>query len=322
MKTSKIVVSVIAMAIIIVGIYFFTTGSSNPSNIRVGYLTSWAEGSFPIEAMREAGIAEKNGLNLSYEKFQVGPPLVEAALSNKLDVFLTGWVPAINLMTKSEDWVIVAKLTYFPIALMARNGSGIQSVEELKGKKIGVPYGSGAYPVVLSSLINHGLTPGKNVEIINIKPADMGSALQATQVDAVAWVEPSITVLQQKGLAYPIENYEDIGFIVFSKFYVKEHPEDVRKFLKAFKESQLYVAQNKKQAFKWFSDESQYDISLIESLKITDNNFNAKTLSDVDMTINQSWIEATQKKIDWEFEQKIIDKDVNLASKIDLSYLG
>jgi len=291
------------------------------NKIRLGYMPSWAEGTFPVVAMKNGKIAENNGLDIQYIPSEYGPPLVEGALARKYDVIFTGWVPAVSLMSKSDDWVVVSKLAYFPMALMARNGSNIKTVEDLKGKKVGVGYGSGPYPLVITSLKEAGLEPGKDVQVINMKPADMGVALKTSQVDAVSWAEPSITLFKEHKLAHIIEEYEDIGFILFSKQFVKNHPEDVRKFLKAFKESQVYISQKMNLIFKWFSDESQYDISLVKSLKVIEPNFKVKNIKEVDISINKNWIKKTQTKINFEYEEKIIDKKINLVDKIDLSYL-
>lgn len=321
MKTSIKIIIGIVLVVALISVFFVYQNTGKTESIRLGYMTLWAEGAFPAEAMREAGIAERHDLNVSYVKVQYGPPLVEAALSNQVDVIFTGWVPAVNLMTKSDDWVIVGKLAYFPMSLMARNGYNVQSIEGLEGMKVGVGYGTGPYPLVIDSLQNAGLIPGKNVEVINLKAADMGVALKTSQVDAVSWAEPSLTLFKQQGLAYSIKDYNDLGFIVVNKQFLKEHPNEVKEFLEAFKESELYIAQNKEQVYTWFSQESQFDISLIKALSYTEPNFNAKTLQDVNLNISSEWIEATQKKIDFEYNQKIIEKVVNLTERIDLSYL-
>jgi sulfonate transport system substrate-binding protein len=320
-KIKSTILCALLIGIIFLAYMFTVSHKSESENIRLGYMTTWAEGSFPVQALRNAHIAENNRLNITYDKFQYGPPLVEAAITGQENILFTGWVPAVTLMSKSEDWMIVGKLAYFPMSLMARTGSNISKIEDLRGKKIGVGYGTGPYPVVMLSLKEHGLVPGKDVEIINMKPADMGAALQTSQVDAVAWAEPSITLFKEKNMAYPIENYNDIGFIVVSKKYAKEHPKEVKRFLVAFKESELYMSQNKEQIFNWFSEESQYNITLVRALITTEPNFNAKNISDINVAIDQSWIDATQKKINFEYETGLIASPLNLSEKIDMKYL-
>lgn len=304
------------IVLVILGVSFFINSHVPEKNIRVGYMITWAEGSLPVQAMRNGGVAEGHNLNLSYVQFQYGPPLIEAALSKQVDVLFTGWVPAINLMTKSDDWLVVAKLNYFPMALMARNGYEIYSVKGLENKKIGVPYGSGLYPVVVMTLKENGLVPGKNVELVNMQPVDMAAALKSSRVDAVAWAEPSITILNKQNLTYNLVEYNDISFIVFSKSFVQENPEAVKNFLEMYKDSQLYISKNKQEVFKWFSEESQYDLKLINSLNFTDPNFNADSIEDISLEITPLWINLTQQKIDFEFNEKIIDKRINLSEKI------
>ncbi len=291
------------------------------NQLRLGYMPLWAEGTFPVVALREGKIAEKNNLDIQYIPSEYGSRLVEGALARKYDIIFAGWVPAINLMSKSDDWMIISKLAYFPMALMARHGSNIRTVKDLKGKRVGVSYGSGPYPLVISSLRKEGLVSGKNIELINMSPADMGDALKTSQIDAVSWVEPSLTLFKQHNLAYPIEEYSDISFIVVSKSYMAEHLEEVKKFLYAFKESNVYISKNKEQIYKWFSKDSLYDLSLVKNLKIIEPNFNAKTLSQVKLSIEPSWIAETQKKIDFEYDEKIINKKVHLSEKIDITLL-
>lgn len=51
-------------------------------------------------------------------------------------------------------------------ALIARDGSGITKVEDLKGKKVAVPLGSTAHYSLMGALKNAGLTSA-DVEVIN-----------------------------------------------------------------------------------------------------------------------------------------------------------
>ncbi len=322
LKNFKIIIIISIIIIILVGLFSITSKDKDLEEIRLGYMPIWAEGSLPVQALRDANIAENNNLNISYAKFHYGPPLIEAALSKRIDVLFTGWVPAINLMTKSDDWVIIAKLNYFPAALMAREGTNLKEITDLENKKIGVPHGaSGLYPIVVMELKDNNLIHGKNVELINIQPADMSVSLSAKRVDAIAWAEPLITILEKQEIAYPLKEYTDIGFIVISKDYLERNPEKVTKFLNAFKESMLYVSKNKEETYNWFSKDSLYDIDLIESLRYSDPNFNAKNIQDIDLTINQYWIDITQEKIDFMYQEGIIDKRIILLEKINLEYI-
>lgn len=325
LKVSIAITLLVAVLIFIFGFTRFSPFAVSETNsepiLRVGYMTTWAEGAFPAEILKNTPLLENNQVNADFVPFQSGPPIVESALAGQLDATFLGWVPTISLISKSDDWVIVGRLAYFQMALMARNGSGVQDVKDLRGKNVGIPFATGPHPIVIMSLESVGLDPERDLKVMNLKPADMGAALNAKQVDAVSWGEPTITLFKQKGLAYSIQNHTDIGFITVSKKYALEHPEELKSFLQAFKESQLYQAQNKKQVYQWFSEESQFDLSLVESLIKVEPNFEANSLDEVNLHIPQEWIDSTQKKIDFEYLEGIIDKPINLSEKIDLSYL-
>ncbi len=81
-------------------------------------------------------------------------------------------------------------------------------------------------------------------------------------------------------------------------------------------EAQYYFANNKQEVFKWFSEDSKFDIELVESLKLIEDNFYATDINDVELKIPNKWIEETQRKIDFEYEEGIIDKRVILKEKI------
>ncbi|MBU1198664.1 MAG: ABC transporter substrate-binding protein [Nanoarchaeota archaeon] len=321
--TTKKQVSKIIIIITVIFLAIITTSCNKETEtLKVAWMTTWTDGGLTAQALKNTDILEKNNANAEMISFLYGPPMVEAALSNQVDVLFVGWVPAVNLMSKSDDWIIVSKLAYFPMELMAREGSGIQSVNDLKNKKIGVPYATGPYPHVVNSLKEKGLIAGKDYELVNLKPSDMGTALERAYVDAVSWSEPSLTLFAQKKLAYPIEEYTDISFIVVSKSYAENHPEQMKNFLKAIKEAQFYVSQHKEEVFGWFAEESRFDLSLVKSLKIIEPNYDANSIEEVDLTISDFWIKETQKKIDFEYQEGILSKKLVLSKKIDQSYIS
>lgn len=330
-KTLGILIGFLAIALIVFMSIsdFQSTGKviSNPQSagndvLKVGWMTTWAEGGITIEPLKNTDILEENNANVELVSFLYGPPMVEAALSKQIDVLFVGWVPAVSLMSKSDDWIIVSRLSYFPMELMAREGSGIQNIKDLQNRKIAVPYATGPYPVVIDSLKGNNLEPDSDVVIVNIKPSDLGLALQSGEVDAVAWAEPSLTVFKQNSLAYPIEEYEDISFIVISRSYAEANPKQVKNFLKAVKEAQYYTSQNKEQVFEWFAEDSSFDLDLIKSLKIIEPNFNTNSLEEVKLDISEFWIDETQKKIDFEYQEGIIDRRVVLRNRLNLDFLN
>lgn len=311
------IISVIAL-LIFTSFYLF---SSNDSDVlRVGYINTWAESSLPIEVMKNTQIVEENDIDVEFFSFPSGAPITEAALSNSLDVGFVGRVPALKLLSESEDWFIAARLAYFPIEILAKTDSRIDSLADLKGKRIGVPFATGPYALIIKILEEEGLDPEKDVTLVNIKPQDMGIALQTNQVDAISWGEPLLSTLKQKNLAYTIEEIEEVGFVIISKSYAKESPEELRRFLESYQESFLYISENRETVFVWFSEDSQYDLNIIESLKFIEPNYGARSIEDIDVEISNEWFVRSQERADLEYELGIYDKNVDVRKGIDFSF--
>jgi len=313
--------------LIIIGIIFtlfqfaFDKTDDVGFKVKVGWMTTWAEPGFLAEALKRTSIFSDNNVNGEMVSFLYGPPMVEAAIAGELNSLFVGAVPTINLMSNSDDWVIVARLLYFKEGLMAREGSGIKSIEDLKGKKLGVPYGTGLHPPVIRALKEAGLNPKTDLQLINLKPSDHATALQVKDVDAVAWAEPSITLFEMNQIAYLIKEFEDIGFVSVRKSYAEKYPEEIKRFIKSIKSANYYVAANKDLVFKWFSEDSNFDLNLVKNLKIIEPNFDVKRIEEVDLMINPFWVGEVQKKIDFMFEEGLISRRFNLTDRIDLRYL-
>ncbi len=147
----------IILVIFSISFLYGTAKDSSDEPLKIAWMTTWAE-----------RLLEKHDIDGEVVPFLYGPPMVEAALTGEVNALFVGWVPAVSLLSKSDDWIILSRLAYFPMELMARNGSGIQDVKDLEGKKIAVPYATGPYPLVIDSLKENGLDSKKDVTIVNI----------------------------------------------------------------------------------------------------------------------------------------------------------
>ena len=321
-NNTKILITIVALIIIIfiiASVFSFTQDETR--KVRVGYINSWAEGSFPAIVMEKTSILENNSIVVDFISFQTGIPVIESALSNNIDVAFVGRVPGTSLVSRSDDWFFAGRLASFPIELMARTGTGINSINDLRGKKIGVPFATGPYALIVNALEENGINHEKDVTLVNLKPGDMALALQLGEVDAVSWGEPVLTVLEQKGLAYSLEVYDELGVIVMSKSFAEKNPEMARNFLKAFEESLFYISENKVQVFEWFSDSSQIDTEILNGIDFTEPNYSAKSIGDVNLIISGYWIAEAQKRTDLEVALGIYSKTISVEEKTDLSYL-
>jgi NitT/TauT family transport system substrate-binding protein len=83
-------------------------------------------------------------------------------------------------------------------------GVAVQSLAELKGKTISVPFASTAHGMLLRAVKAQGWDPEKDVNITTQAPEVAGSALQANKVEAHADFVPFAELFPHRGFARKI----------------------------------------------------------------------------------------------------------------------
>ena len=154
--------------------------------IRVGYQPS----SFiHIIAMKKGWFEEefaKDGIAVRHDLFPVGPPIVESFASGRTDIGYMADQPPIQGRANQIDLKAIAltgSSEKIEGIVVARN-SGIHSIKDLRGKKVATSVGSILHQLLLIYLKSEGMT-FSDIQLVNLVPADLNSALQSGNVDAV-----------------------------------------------------------------------------------------------------------------------------------------
>lgn len=140
---------------------------------------------------RDLQLFERAGLRPNFVKFVAGPPMIAAAREQGIDVASIGSVPFINGLTQGVDWVVVGinPENAYGEGLVARKDSGIETVADLAGKRIGFFRGSTAHFGLMMALRQLGIRR-EQVELFDLSPAEQLSALAGKQIDAAMVWEP------------------------------------------------------------------------------------------------------------------------------------
>ncbi|AGB23762.1 ABC transporter, substrate-binding protein, aliphatic sulfonates family [Mycobacterium sp. JS623] len=148
------------------------------------------------ELAKVTGAFDDAPYKVKFARFDYGPPLVQAAATGDIDLGYVGTVPPITGAAKQFGFKIVATQHGTDPTKAAENiivpkGSPIQTLADLKGKKIAIPQGSSAHGLALLVLKSVGLTP-KDVELVYLSPAAGATAFNTGKVDAWSiWNPPS-----------------------------------------------------------------------------------------------------------------------------------
>lgn len=141
--------------------------------------------------MRASGAQKQLAASVSYANFQGGPAILEAFRAGALDLAVVGNTPPIQAHAAGEILPIVAVRTSDgpDYQLATRPGLTLNSLQELKGKKIAYAEGTGRQPFVLSALKLAGLSR-KDVTLVPLRAGEFPTAIQTGQVDVAALTEP------------------------------------------------------------------------------------------------------------------------------------
>ncbi|WP_027008044.1 ABC transporter substrate-binding protein [Conexibacter woesei] len=138
---------------------------------------------------------------IDWSIFAFGPPLVEAAGADKIDVAGVGDTPPIFGAAGGSDFRVIATERFDnrkDDTLLVPKGSDITDPKQLKGKTIAVPKGSSAHGFTLRLLDRLGLKQS-DVRLSFLAPADGLAAFSSGKVDAWAVWEPYVTQAEEAG---------------------------------------------------------------------------------------------------------------------------
>ncbi len=180
--------------------------------LRFGFQnTSW--GSIGMVAEAE-DMFRKQGVNVSINRFDSGKAVRDAMIANRIDVGVLGTTPMILGVVKG-DVAPVAMAMYAgrTNAIVAGRNSGIRTIADLRGKKIGTQIGSSTDTVFVSKVLpKFGLSKA-DVTLVNAKFENHVAALTGGSIDAFAGVEPFPSVAVTEGLGLSIIDYADFDMV-------------------------------------------------------------------------------------------------------------
>ncbi len=139
-------------------------------------------------------LAPQFQLKIEERIFAKGVDIMPAIVAGEIDVAATAADAAISGRANGAPIYVVAGFAKGGARLVAHVDSGIKTVEDLKGKRVGVARGGAQELLLFAQLEKHGLTwsdkPGKDVQILYLAFADLNQALLAKQIDAMCQSEP------------------------------------------------------------------------------------------------------------------------------------
>ncbi|MDJ0354591.1 aliphatic sulfonate ABC transporter substrate-binding protein [Paenarthrobacter sp. PH39-S1] len=194
-------------------------GKRSVSEIKVGYIADYNGAGLMAVADQEK-LWEKNGLKPAYIPFTNGPLSIQALGTGNVDVAYIGsgalWLPASG---KAEIWAVNSVSNADRVIAQ----SGFNSLQDLKGRKVGVPAGTSGDQLLGLALKKAGLSKS-DFDIVSMDPSTVVSAFAAGQIDGAAIWYPLIDTLKQRkpDLKELVKNEDFIDEFTFPSTFVAQ----------------------------------------------------------------------------------------------------
>ncbi|KNF09053.1 ABC-type nitrate/sulfonate/bicarbonate transport system, periplasmic component [Gottschalkia purinilytica] len=236
----------------------------------------------PFQMALELGYFEKEGLK--YELIKSEGYSSDLIASGKADTFTSMLPSVIQQIDNGVDVNMTVGVHTGCLKVVAKADSGINKIEDLKGKKVGVP-GLATPPAIITyralAAKGIGTTPeNMQVEFLVFTPSELQLALEEGRVDAIAASDPIGAIVAKNGAGKVIldttvdEEYKN-EFCCVSLLrpdFVKEHPKLAEKYTKALMKGAKYVEEHPEEVAKFqidnklvSNDDLEMNIALLKS---------------------------------------------------------
>lgn len=262
---------------------------------------------------------EKLGVKVEWAEFQSGPPMTEAMASKRLDFAGLGNMPVVAGQAAGIPFTIISQTLDGKnnVAIIVKKDSAINSIEDLKGKKVAVAKGSNAYNFLYLGLKESGLQ-ASDIEAIQLQPDEAQAAFETGGIDAWATWDPYITLNSLTDKGRVLTDGEQLGvlspsFTIVRTEFAEKYPELVTLYLKIVEKSRLWEEAHLAEAQDRYAAEYKVPLGVIQGMR--------DRSSMINIPISDEIASELQKTADFQFEQKSIRKSIKVSDIIDNQYI-
>lgn len=218
-----------------------------PAVIRMGYIADYQNASLPAIAADQK-LWQAEGLTPDVRVFTNGPIQIQAMGAGSLDFGAIGpgalWLPA-----SGRTKVVAVNLLTFSDRVIAQPDIG--SIQDLKGRKVGVPQGTSGEMILRLALGRAGMKAA-DIEVVPMDPSTVVAAFASRQIAGAGLWYPLIDVIRKrvpdvKELAADQDFYPETSFpntFIARDEVLRTDPQLVARFLRVIKQAMDYRAAN------------------------------------------------------------------------------
>src|SRR5207244_9669084 len=216
--------------------------------IRIGYQKTGV-----LVIARQQAILEKRfagrQMGIKWIEFTSGPPLLEAMSIGSVDLGAVGDTPPIFAQAANANVVYVAgsPITNGQGILVPAN-STIQTIADLKGKRVGFTKGSSAHNVVIATLEKAGLTYG-DITPVYLTPPDAVPAFANGSIEAWAIWDPYFAIGEKRQNGRILVNAHEVArsnsFYLANRDFANANARETRDVIDGLAEAARWAESNR-----------------------------------------------------------------------------
>lgn len=272
-------------------------------------------GLLPI--LKERGVLEKTlkeqGVNVKWVEFPAGPQLLEGLNVGSVVFSEAGEAPPIFAQAANSNLIYVANQPAAPKAeaLIVQKDSKIQSIQDLKGKRVVLNKGSNVHYLLLKLLEANKLTLD-DIHVVYLPPSDARAAFEKGAVDAWVIWDPFFAAAEQQIGARVIATGDNLvsnhQFYLADRKFAEAHPKVIQAVVNELNLSTEWVEANQDEAAKLLQKPTGLDFNILKS-SISRMGFGVTPIS--------AQVSKEQQQVaDAFFEQKLIPHKLNIDAAI------
>ena len=200
---------------------------------------------------QEEGLFKKHGLDVRINTGPSGSAMVSFLINGQIESAFGSEIAGVANHNLDPNVVVVAQATWLVrwIAVVGRN---IDSLDQLKGKKVGVARGSGG-EVFWLAMIDKLKLNAADYTVVNVEAPEMVAALERGNIDAYAvwepWVTRGLAAVKNTKVLKDQEGILEQGVYIYMNLgWIKRNPAQAEAFVRALMEATEIINKDRKRA--------------------------------------------------------------------------
>ncbi|WP_025770043.1 taurine ABC transporter substrate-binding protein [Thioalkalivibrio sp. HK1] len=197
------------------------------ADVTVGYQLVYGPWKAKMDELKEKGLG---GKTIEFVKFTSGTEVINAMASGSVDISLNGSSPTAAGYSRGVDLQVIYVYDNINDAEALVVDDTIVAPQDLKGKKIGVPFGSTTHFHMMFALEQFGMSP-RDLDVLDMSPPDMVAAWERGDINGGFVWDPALGAMKKKGrillTSGDLSNWGKATFdaMVARKGFTSEHPD-------------------------------------------------------------------------------------------------